>query len=96
MKTFIFLVATAIFVPSLAQKARFDNYRVFSFDVENDDQATFWHQIEEQFTDYDFWSSAKPGREAAVMVPPHKFADFSELAALSNTTFSLKVENVQA
>lgn len=94
---FTFLLAAAVFMPSLlAQKARFDNYRVFSFDVESDDQATFWHQIEEQFTDYDFWSSAKPGREASVMVPPHKLADFSELAALSNTTFSLKVENVQA
>lgn len=94
MKLFIFLCA-AIFAPTLAGKARFDNYRVFSFDVANVDQAKFWHQIEEQFSDYDFWSGPRVGRESAVMVPPHKLADFDELAILSNTTYQLKIENVQ-
>lgn len=96
MKLILILLVVTISVPSLAKNIKFDNYRVVSYDVENRNQEHFWHNIEAQHSDYDFWTSPKIGRKASVIVPPIKFPYFSKLAAMANTKFRLKIDNVQS
>lgn len=78
-----------------AEKARFDNYRVFSLKVVNKEQLDVLYTIENDSDGYLFWNSIDIGRIVDIMVPPHKFAEFSELADAYNIEHTLKVDNVQ-
>lgn len=100
MSRCIFGVAVLLAVVLLAnctisEKARFDNYRVYSLEVDNDEQLTLLRQLEN--TDrYEFWRSPTYiGRNVDVMVAPHQAADFSELLDGSNIKKNLMIENVQ-
>lgn len=75
---------------SLASSARYDNYRVYSVNVENVDQ---FHQLQSIENEYDFWRSGNVGQHADIMVAPHKVDEFETFIA--NLNSSIKVDNVQ-
>ncbi|XP_053692244.1 zinc carboxypeptidase-like [Sabethes cyaneus] len=77
-------------------QVRFDNYRVYEIAIENQDQLQLLQHLE-QFSDaYLFWETpVRTGTKVDLMVPPHKFSDFSELVSRLQLHVSTKIENVQ-
>lgn len=90
------LICLALLVGCLsAEKARFDNYRVYSLKVANVEQLEVLQQIE-QFPDgYSFWESPFLHRHAEIVVPPHKFGEINEIFDKFRFENTLKVTNVQ-
>lgn len=82
---------------SNAEKARFDNYKVFSVEVSNEEQLKVLREMEEApFSSYDFWKApGKVGHSVDVMVPPHKSSEFEELMSSLKFETKLKISNVQ-
>ncbi|XP_055708911.1 uncharacterized protein LOC129805177 [Phlebotomus papatasi] len=90
---FICILATIV----SCEKARFDNYRVFTVGVDSEDQLKVLRELESvSSSSYDFWTSpTKIGRSVDIMVPPHKSAEFEEVMTTYQFATTLKVENVQ-
>lgn len=79
----------------LCGKVRYDSYHVYNIAVENVEQSKILQEIELNSSGYDFWTSPSIGRESDVMVPPHKMADFQDLAKSLNLNYTLKIHNLQ-
>lgn len=75
---------------SLAQAVRFDNYRVYSVQVENEDHVRKLQSIENV---YDFWKTGTIGQHSDIMVSPRDVAEFEKF--VENMNSSIKVDNVQ-
>lgn len=88
------LVLLCSFVAAI-EKARFDNYRVYSLHVETVEQLLELKKLDGNSDGFEFWKLADVGRETDLMVPPHKFADFEELVAALKISSYLKIRNVQ-
>lgn len=72
------------------QTVRYDNYRVYSVQVENDDQFRQLQSLEGQ---YDFWRSGTVGQHSDIMVAPKDVVEFEKF--IENMNSSIKVDNVQ-
>lgn len=98
MKTFLSLLAITLSIGvSVADRARFDNYRVYQFKVESEKQLNILREIENFPDGYSFWDSpATVGANAEIVVPPHKFSDFSEICDQFELKCKLKIVNVQS
>ncbi|XP_055543821.1 zinc carboxypeptidase-like [Wyeomyia smithii] len=94
LKTLFPLVISITFV--WCAQVRFDNYRVYEIFINNQVQLDALQYLE-QFSDaYSFWESPiRTGKKIDVMVPPHKFSDFDELASRLEMRVRMKIENVQ-
>lgn len=94
-----FLTAIAVLAfavsATLATRARFDNYKVYSVHVESDEHQEHLTNLQHASNDYSMWNAIRVGRSADIMVPPHKTAEFHELVSALNLNTTLKVENVQ-
>jgi len=77
------------------EKARFDNYRVYSLNVDTVEQLKELKKLDGNSDGFEFWKLADVGKEADLMVPPHKFADFEELVESLKISYYLKIRNVQ-
>ncbi len=86
----IFLAATCF-----AAKTRYDNYKLYSMQLQNEDQAKAIIELEQNTDAYDFWSAASLVRDVDVMVPPHKIGEFEDFLDRFNIPFHIKVENIQ-
>lgn len=97
MKSFILAVFAVYFVVVvLADKARFDNYRVYSVIVENDEQLNVLRELEIDRNGILFLEPlTRIGQIADLIAPPHKFADISELFNAYEIKNRIKTENVQ-
>lgn len=88
---FTVLMATSCF----AAKARYDNYKLYSMQLQNEEQAKAVVELEQHTDSYDFWSATSLVRDVDVMVPPHKFGEFEDFLDRFNISFHIKVENIQ-
>lgn len=79
-----------------AQKARFDNYRVYSIEIENEEQLKVLQQFENHQDGLLFLipPMAVPMR-VEIVVPPHKFADIFELCEKYDIKNEIQIENLQ-
>uniref|UniRef100_U5EWN0 Putative zinc carboxypeptidase a 1 n=1 Tax=Corethrella appendiculata TaxID=1370023 RepID=U5EWN0_9DIPT len=81
---------------SLATEARFDNYHLYDVKVENPIQLTVLLEIEKNLDGYRFWDEPrKLNSVLKIVVPPHKFAEFSELVDQYRFDVSLVTANLQ-
>lgn len=80
---------------TLATPARFDNYKVYSVQVESDEHHEHLTNLQHTSSEYSMWNAIRVGRSADIMVPPHKTAEFHELIAALNLNATLKIDNVQ-
>ncbi|XP_039434691.1 zinc carboxypeptidase-like [Culex pipiens pallens] len=86
------LLATAAF----AEKARFDNYRLYRIRVESVAQLEVLQAVQELNEGYNFWSEpAQVDGDVDLVVPPHKFAEFEELVERFGLKAKLNVEDLQ-
>lgn len=96
MKSFVLAVFVACFALALGEKARFDNYRVYSVNVENEDQLKVFQQLEAYPDGTMFLESPTGvGQIAELLVPPHKFADIVELFEANEIKNRIKTANLQ-
>lgn len=93
-------ICAAVFCLGAVQsevKARFDNYRVYSLDVQNEYQLNILNELSNNPNGFEFWRGASHvGRNADIMVAPHQIATFDELVRSIDIKSRLMVENIQS
>uniref|UniRef100_A0AAG5DJS0 Zinc carboxypeptidase A 1 n=1 Tax=Anopheles atroparvus TaxID=41427 RepID=A0AAG5DJS0_ANOAO len=81
---------------AVAERARYDNYRVYQVRIETDRQLELLKAIEQNPDGYRFWSEpAKVGTEVLLVVPPHLRGHFSEIRAKLALRAELHIEDLQ-
>ncbi|CRK92462.1 CLUMA_CG006024, isoform A [Clunio marinus] len=91
----IFLVFLSI-LGVFSENARFDNYRVYSIEVQSNIQLKILNELSETSDSYNFWEvPTKVGVNADLVVPPHQFAHFGEIVDKYNLTTNLIISNLQ-
>lgn len=104
---------------ALAEKARFDNYRVYRVQIENEEQLELMKHIEanpngvrtnqclhgnfkliEQsnftYSQYEFWHEPQSiGHNVELVVPPHKFGEWSEFIEKFELQTVMMISNLQ-
>lgn len=89
------LICTSILV-TIGEKARFDKYRIYSIQIENEEQLEVLQQFEGVQDGLTFIESPTMiGYNAEILVPPHKFADVSDLFENYDFKTEIKTNNVQ-
>ncbi|XP_055627088.1 zinc carboxypeptidase-like [Toxorhynchites rutilus septentrionalis] len=79
-----------------AEKARFDNYRVYRIRIENVKQLEVLQAIEQLGEGYSYWREpVNVNTEVDLVVPPHKFAEFGEVVEQHELPAELTVRNLQ-
>ncbi|XP_059619302.1 zinc carboxypeptidase-like [Phlebotomus argentipes] len=92
----IAIVFVGLLALSVAEKARFDNYRVYKLTVTSDEQLMRMQELEDQDRGYLFWDyPSAVGQEVDIMVPPHKRPDIEEFSTANGIPMELKINNVQ-
>lgn len=74
-------------------KKRFDNFKVYSVKVQNDDQLKILENLERK--DYDFWESPILGDVADIMISPDQEQYFQSLVNMHQLESSVKIANLQ-
>lgn len=81
---------------SRAEKARFDNYRVYSVKIENEKQLELLQNLENVPDGISYIEAPISMRQKAEMiVPPHKFADVNDFFEKFGIGNEIKIENIQ-
>ena len=79
-----------------AEKARYDNYRVYSVYIENEEQLKVLRELEIHPDGIEFLESPTGVNQVIdITVPPHKFADIAELFQTSSIKNWIKTNNLQ-
>lgn len=95
MKSFI-VICVCLLSLAIAEKVRFDNYKVYSAHIQNDQQMKIIQQLENSnFDGFSLWNTPHFGKDVDIMVAPHRLADFDELLKTLNFNATLKIANVQ-
>lgn len=96
MALFELAIFFACFSLSFGEKARFDNYRVYSIKIKDERQLEMLQALENS---QDGIVYIEPPisilRPAEIMVPPHKFADISEFFSKFTIENDIKIDNLQ-
>lgn len=96
MKLFVVAIFVACLAVTFGEKIRFDNYRVYSLNVTNENQLKELHELENSSDGTTFLvSPSSVGQNAELLVPPHKFADIAELFKAHDIENHLKIRNLQ-
>lgn len=92
----ILLVLAALAAVVLADKARYDLYRVYTVELQTVKQLEIMRMVQEEDQSYDFWNEIEQiGGSVDIMVPPHKRGEFSELMEKNWFSYQIKIQNVQ-
>ncbi|XP_058830777.1 zinc carboxypeptidase-like [Topomyia yanbarensis] len=92
----LFVLALVATSATLAEKARFDNYRLYRIAIENLEHLEVLQAVEQLGEGYNFWvEPVNVNSEVDLVVPPHKFAEFTELVERYGLQARLSVANLQ-
>lgn len=96
IKMIVFISILIFFNIIAADKARFDNYRVYSIEIKNEQQLKVLQQLENHQDGLLFLipPMTVPMR-VEILVPPHKFADISELCENHGIKNEIPIDNLQ-
>lgn len=95
MKSIVVTILIASLVVVLGEKARFDNYRVYSVNIENVEQLNVLRELETYPDGISFRMMPKVGQMIDIIVPPHKLADISELFVSYKFENQIKTADLQ-
>lgn len=96
MKLFVLAIWIACVVFACGEKARFDNYRVYSINVENEEQLKVLLELETYPDGTLFLNTPKSvGQTGTLIVPPHKYADIAEFFEAYNIKNHITAHNLQ-
>jgi len=82
-------------VSCFAAKSRYDNYKLYSFMLSNEEQVKHVAELERSSDSLDFWSGPSLARNVSVVVAPHKLGEFEDFLDRFNIPFEIQVENLQ-
>uniref|UniRef100_A0A1B0CK33 Zinc carboxypeptidase A 1 n=1 Tax=Lutzomyia longipalpis TaxID=7200 RepID=A0A1B0CK33_LUTLO len=97
-EAFVVLTSVVLLIGcAVGVKDRFDNYKVYTVNVDNEAQLKVLFDLEKvAFSSYDFWKRpTKVGLPVDIMVPPHKASEFDEIMRSLSFTSTLKIPDVQ-
>ncbi|XP_031623765.1 zinc carboxypeptidase-like [Contarinia nasturtii] len=96
MRLLTLVVIFASFYMAFCEKARFDNYRVYSMIVENEEQLRILQELENHRDGIEFLESPNSiGDFTELIVPPHKLADINDLFEKYEIKSLAKSNNLQ-
>lgn len=96
MKLLLLTVFIANFVLAFSETARYDNYRVYAIDIENDVQLNALRDLEKFRDGIIFVGSPNAiHQDLDLIVPPHKRADISEFFEKYRLKTRIKTKNLQ-
>lgn len=96
MRSFVLAIVVACFAIVFAEKARFDNYRIYSVSIETDEQLNVLRELQNYPDGITFQTiPIRAGQIVDLIVPPHKFADISELFETFAFKTEIKTKNLQ-
>lgn len=96
MKFFVLVIFVFDFSIIFAEKARYDNYRIYSVSIESDQQLNVLRELQNRPDG--ITSQVTPTRVGEIVdliIPPHKFADISELFETYKFKNRIKTRNLQ-
>ncbi|XP_011872350.1 PREDICTED: zinc carboxypeptidase-like [Vollenhovia emeryi] len=79
-----------------AERATFDNYKVFKITPTTQPQVDFLKQLVDVPDGFSFWYSPSVNKQAELMVAPHKLPEFYEIMAQIQVPYELFIQNVQS
>ncbi|XP_077257112.1 zinc carboxypeptidase-like isoform X1 [Temnothorax americanus] len=90
------IVLCTIVCLAAAQKATFNNYKVFRFIPSTEAQVNELQQLGTIFDGFSFWEEPSfVGRNVDLMVAPHKLPEFYEMMARIGISYQVYIEDVQ-
>lgn len=89
----LFLISTITGLT--AEKDRFDNYRLYTVQIDTLEQLHVIHNLEANSDGYLLWNHPVLGDSVDIMLAPHKLTEFSELTRFHEFQARLKMKNVQ-
>lgn len=95
MKVFLGLLLLGL---ALAEKVRFDNYRVYKLTPNDEESLDILRAMQEndELTDYNFWGSpVAVGVPVEIMVSPSMVTVIEDLAESRGMNYSIMMDNVQ-
>lgn len=96
MRSFVLAIFFASFILTFGERARYDNYRIYSVEIRDGKQLKLLQDLESHQDGISFMHSPTSiSRKVAMLVPPHKFAYISDLFELNNMKNSIKIDNLQ-
>lgn len=96
MRLLVLVTLLVYIFSSSGEKARFDNYRVYSIKIDDSRQLEVLQELENYQDGILFLEApAQSHNTAEIVVPPHKFADLTELFDKYNMKTEIKIPNLQ-
>ncbi|CAG9805948.1 unnamed protein product [Chironomus riparius] len=84
------------FSVNCAEKARYDNYRIYEIIIENDEQLELLKDIENNSYGYEVMRFPNSiDKKVEILVPPHKLGEFSEIIENFQFKSQLLMNNLQ-
>lgn len=78
-------------------KARYDNYRIYSVKIATDEHVKMFQEIEERSDSYTFIGHARHvNQELSIMVASHKIAEITDLLKTKNVEHTILVMKIIA
>lgn len=78
------------------EKARFDNYRIYSIKIQSEKQLELLQNLENTPDGVSFMEAPISMKQnAEMLVPPHKFADVSDFFEKFGIANEIKINNIQ-
>lgn len=96
MFAFKLIVIFACHLLISGEKARFDNYRIYSIKIQNEKQLELLQNLENAPDGISYIEAPVSMKKSAEMiVPPHKFADVSGFFEKFGIENEIKIDNIQ-
>ena len=85
-----------ICIYTIDAKLKFNNFKVYSIEVNTDEDYKNVNRLIENNLDYVSWNNQITiGNTADIMIPPANEIDFKNFAEQLNLQYSIKIDNVQ-
>lgn len=96
MKLLILALFFACLTAISGERARYDNYRVYSVRIENEQQLKVLKDLDNNRDGWSFMTSPMSiSQSVDILIPPHKFASISDLFETHNLENAIKINNLQ-
>lgn len=96
MRSILLTILVAQLLVVFGEKVRFDNYRVYSINIKNEQQLQVLRELENYPDGISFrMMPLAVDQTVDIVVPPHKLADISELFTANEFKSVVRTEDLQ-
>lgn len=96
MKTALVLLFTLLATLAVAEKVRYDNYKVMRVVPHTAEQLKFLNELSESHMGYSFWTEPTVLEKFVdILIAPHLLTNFNDMSKLLGLDATVFIENVQ-